>query len=48
MTAYLTVNTNKFDFEARLGYPFARSDFRPAAYVVLTRVSGVTLEGHHG
>jgi hypothetical protein len=47
MTAYHTAIANKFDFIARHRYPFPRSDFRPAAYVVLTRVSGVALEEHH-
>ncbi|WCM27336.1 hypothetical protein NDN01_25705 [Sphingomonas sp. QA11] len=44
MTTYLPINTEQFDFIARQRYPFSRSDFRPAAYVVLTRESGVTLE----
>ncbi len=44
MTAYATINTEQFDFKSRQRYPFSRSDFRPAAYVVLTRESGVTLE----
>ncbi len=48
MTAYHTVNTKEFDFQSRRPYPFSRHDFRPAAYVVLTRVSGVTEEGNNG
>jgi hypothetical protein len=48
MTAYPAVIANKFDFEVRQRYPYSRSDFRPAAYVVLTRVSGVALEGYDG
>ena len=48
MTAYHTVNTKEFDFQSRRPYPFSRSDFRPAAYVVLTRVSGVTEEKNNG
>jgi len=48
MSAYLPVNIKEFDFQSRQRYPFSRSDFRPAAYVVLTRVSGLLLEGTNG
>jgi hypothetical protein len=48
MTAYLPINTEQFDFRSRRRYPLSRSDFRPAAYVVLTRESGVTPEGCNG
>lgn len=47
MTAYPTVITNEFDFGSRRRYPYSRSDFRPAAYVVLTQVSGGALEKDH-
>jgi hypothetical protein len=47
MPAYHTVNAKEFASERRRRYPFSRSDFRPAAYVVLTQKSGVTLEGCH-
>ncbi len=45
MTVYLSQIIIEFDFRCRQRYPFPRSDFRPAAYVVLTRESGLTLEG---
>lgn len=48
MTDYLTKNIKEFDFWCRQRYPFSRSDFHPAAYVVLTRESGVTLEMSNG
>lgn len=48
MTAYLPINVEQFDFRCRQRYPFSRSDFRPAAYVMLTRESCVALEVSNG
>ena len=48
MTAYPAVILAEFDFQGRQRYPFSRYDFRSAAYVVLTRESGVALERYDG
>lgn len=44
MTTYLPQNIKEFASWTRQRYPFPRRGFRPAAYVVLTRDSDVTLE----
>ena len=48
MMRYVTVNKKEFDFLRRQAYPSVRHGFRPAAYVVLTRVFGHVTEEVHG
>ncbi|MDB2694619.1 hypothetical protein ACFOMH_17775 [Paracoccus mangrovi] len=48
MLRYLTVNKKEFDFLRRQAYPSVRHGFRPAAYVVLTRVFMHVTEEVHG
>lgn len=48
MPRHHTVITKKFDFLHRQGYPSLRYDFRPTAYVVLTREVAPVMEEAHG
>ena len=48
MMRYVTVNKKEFDFLRRQAYPSVRHGFRPAAYVVLTRVFMHVTEEVHG
>ncbi|MCB5411841.1 hypothetical protein [Pseudogemmobacter faecipullorum] len=48
MMRYVTVNKKEFDFLRRQAYPSVHHGFRPAAYVVLTRVFGHVTEEVHG
>lgn len=45
---YHTANKKDFETHPTRGYPSSRYDFRPAAYVVLTRDGAVRSEEHHG
>jgi hypothetical protein len=44
---YNTVIAKQIEFKACLTYPRARPDFRPTAYVVLTRERGLEREISH-
>jgi hypothetical protein len=44
---YTTVFVDTFEILACLGYPSARPDLRPTAYVVLTRERGLEREISH-
>ena len=48
MSRYLTEIKKEFEFSCRRAYPPIRHDFRPAAYVVLTRDGGFVTEEVHG
>lgn len=48
MTRYHTINKKEFDLPRRRNYPSLRHDFRPAAYVVLTREIASVMEEAHG
>lgn len=48
MIRYHTVYKNEFETRPSRGYPSARYDFRPPAYVVLTRDVALRSEKHHG
>lgn len=45
---YLTGTKKEFETPPSRGYPFLRHDFRPTAYVVLTRDEATGLEKQHG
>ena len=45
---YHTANKKEFEASFSRSYPFLRHDFRPTAYVVLTRVEATGLENLHG
>jgi len=48
MSRYLSEIKKEFEFSCRRAYPPIRHDFRPAAYVVLTRDGGFVTEEVHG
>ena len=45
---YHTAIKKEFEASFSRGYPSTRYDFRPAAYVLLTRDGAVRAEEHHG
>lgn len=48
MIRYHTVSKKEFETHPTRGYPSSRYDFRPAAYVVLTRDGATGAENLHG